>query len=169
MTRYLNHQPAALLVLIPLLTLFSCTVSPTAAPVPTLAAQVNVSPANYIAPHSFYHGRVRHRGVNLCFASGNCNAYHRVRCNSASDSSPPASTIPPQTSVVTPTIVIGSGDFVYPDPTVGLTDLPSYKATLTIGFDGTSDGKPDKWSETYVMLVSKSPAFRHALNTNQNR
>ena len=57
-------------------------------------------------------------------------------------------------------VVFGSGPFNLPDTTVGLTDLSSYKGTLTLSFDGTKAGQPNKWSKTYVMLAIKEPAAR---------
>lgn len=52
----------------------------------------------------------------------------------------------------------GPGAFSLPDPTVGLAELASYKATLILSFDGTQDGQPSQWSHTYVMLASQAPA-----------
>ena len=61
---------------------------------------------------------------------------------------------------VTLHIDFGPGPFNLPDPTVGLSSLPSYTATLKLAFDGTDNGQPDKWSRTYVMRASKTPAAR---------
>jgi hypothetical protein len=52
----------------------------------------------------------------------------------------------------------GPGSFNFPDTKEGLSDLASYKASLTISFDGTRDGKSQKWEKTYVMLNAKEPA-----------
>jgi len=52
----------------------------------------------------------------------------------------------------------GPGPFNFPDTKAGLADLTSYKATLTLSFDGTLDGKAHKWSKTYTMLSAKEPA-----------
>lgn len=52
-------------------------------------------------------------------------------------------------------IVFGPGSFRLIDPAVGLTNLSSYKATLTISFSGTQAGQPSLWSHTYVMLASQ--------------
>jgi hypothetical protein len=57
-------------------------------------------------------------------------------------------------------IVFGSGPFTLPDTTAGLSDFSSYKATLTLAFDGTKAGQPSKWSKVYVMLAVKEPAAR---------
>lgn len=57
-------------------------------------------------------------------------------------------------------VVFGPGAFNFPDTKAGLADLSSYKATLTLSFDGTSDGKAQKSSKTYVMLTTKEPAKR---------
>jgi hypothetical protein len=52
------------------------------------------------------------------------------------------------------------GSFDLPEPSVGLANLASYKATLILAFDGTQAGKPIKWTKTYVMLATKEPAAR---------
>ncbi|MDO8736156.1 MAG: hypothetical protein Q7K29_03635 [Thermoleophilia bacterium] len=57
-------------------------------------------------------------------------------------------------------VVFGPGAFVHPDTQAGLSDLTSYKASLTLSFDGTRDGKAQKWSRTYVLLNAKEPAAR---------
>ena len=54
----------------------------------------------------------------------------------------------------------GPGPLIFPDTKAGLADLASYKATLTLSFDGTRDGQPSQWSKTYVMLNTKEPAAR---------
>ena len=55
-------------------------------------------------------------------------------------------------------VVYGPGSFNFPDTKKGLSDLVSYKASLTLSFDGTRDGKSQKWVKTYVMLNAKEPA-----------
>lgn len=55
---------------------------------------------------------------------------------------------------------LGPGDLDLLDLGVGLAELPSYKAVLTISFDGTRDGQPEKWSRTREMLSSSQPAAR---------
>jgi hypothetical protein len=57
-------------------------------------------------------------------------------------------------------VVFGSGPFNFPETKTGLSDLSSYKATLTLSFDGTRDGKTQQWSKTYVMLTARKPAAR---------
>lgn len=57
-------------------------------------------------------------------------------------------------------VVFGPGTFIFPETKAGLSDLNSYKATLTLAFDGTRDGKTERWSKTYVMLTTKEPAVR---------
>jgi hypothetical protein len=61
---------------------------------------------------------------------------------------------------VTVNVVFGPGSFIFPETKAGLSDLSSYKATLTLSFDGTRDGKVQQWSKTYVMLNAKKPAAR---------
>ncbi|HEX7620719.1 MAG TPA: hypothetical protein VF359_05915 [Anaerolineales bacterium] len=55
-------------------------------------------------------------------------------------------------------MVFGPGPFRLMDPTVGLADLSSYNATLTISFNGTQAGQSSQWSHTYVMMSSKQSA-----------
>jgi hypothetical protein len=55
-------------------------------------------------------------------------------------------------------LAFGAGSFNFPDTRAGLAALTSYKATLILSFDGTRDGKSQKWSKTYVMLSAKQPA-----------
>lgn len=57
-------------------------------------------------------------------------------------------------------VVFGPGTFNYPLPTASLADLPSYKAVLTLSFDGTNAGQPQKWAKTFVMLTIQEPAGR---------
>ena len=57
-------------------------------------------------------------------------------------------------------VEFGSGPFSLEYPTVALSDLTSYKATLSLSFDGTRAGQPSQWSHTYVMLASLDPAVR---------
>lgn len=54
----------------------------------------------------------------------------------------------------------GPGAFDLADPLVGLAGFSSYRAALAVSFEGTRDGQPEQWSETYVMLVSDQPAAR---------
>jgi len=54
----------------------------------------------------------------------------------------------------------GPGSFNLPDTKAGLTDLSSYTVTLKYSFDGTRDGKTEKWTKTYAMLATKQPAAR---------
>lgn len=55
-------------------------------------------------------------------------------------------------------VTFGSGPFNFPESVAGLTELSSYKATLTLAFDGINAGQPQQWSKTYIMLTSKEPA-----------
>jgi hypothetical protein len=48
--------------------------------------------------------------------------------------------------------VVGTGPFFLDDARAGLADLSSYTATLTRNFEGSIDGEPQSWSESYVML-----------------
>jgi hypothetical protein len=57
-------------------------------------------------------------------------------------------------------VVLGPGSFDLTDTQVGLDKLSTYKATLTISFDGTKDGQPYQWSSTYEALYAKEPLAR---------
>jgi hypothetical protein len=48
----------------------------------------------------------------------------------------------PQEITIEKDITYGPGNFQYPDPLAGLSVLSSYKATLSLTFEGTRDGKP---------------------------
>jgi hypothetical protein len=49
---------------------------------------------------------------------------------------------------------------IYTDTHAGLADLTSYRAELILAFEGTRDGQPSKWSQTYKLLVRDEPAAR---------
>jgi hypothetical protein len=57
-------------------------------------------------------------------------------------------------------ITLGTGPFVLEDPKIGLSDLKSYTATLTISFEGTQDGSAHRWSKTYVMVADQEHQSR---------
>ena len=46
------------------------------------------------------------------------------------------------------------------DPTLGLEDLPTYRASLAYSFAGTQGGEPSNWSQTYSMTSVKDPETR---------
>jgi hypothetical protein len=51
-------------------------------------------------------------------------------------------------------IEFGDGPFDLPNPLIGLTDLESYVATLTVTFEGTREGSPVSARATATMRVS---------------
>lgn len=57
-------------------------------------------------------------------------------------------------------IELGTGTLIFPETNAGLADLSSYRAALTISFDGSEAGQAKQWSRTYVMLFTKEPAAR---------
>ncbi len=57
-------------------------------------------------------------------------------------------------------VIFGPGAFSLFQPAQGLADLASYRATLTLSFQGETDGQPDQWSRTYTMLVGDDHAAR---------
>lgn len=73
-------------------------------------------------------------------------------------SAPPTPGSDPQTFQATPTL--GSGPFSLPAPSIGLADLASYTATLTLTFQGTAAGQPSVWSTTSVLLATNDPVAR---------
>ncbi len=99
---------------------------------------------------------------------------------SAQSASPTAGTLPPPTTAAAATdsataepvdqleaegeVSLGSGTFDFPDPVVGLADLSSYQATLTLAFAGTEAGQPSTWTRTYVLRSTAAPLV-HILTT----
>ena len=70
----------------------------------------------------------------------------------------PGATGEPSTAATPVDVIFGSGPFRLLDPTVGLSELSSYKATLTLSFDGTQDNQPSQSSHTFVMRASQENA-----------
>jgi hypothetical protein len=60
-------------------------------------------------------------------------------------------------------VPLGPGNFDYPAPAAVLSDLPAYKATLTMSFVGTEAGQPSEWSKTYVMISLHEPLARELI------
>jgi hypothetical protein len=81
-------------------------------------------------------------------------------CQAAKEVSGPSSQTPGAVTTAEADMVFGSGPFSLLDTEAGLTSLSSYKATLTLSFQGTRDGQPSQWSKTYVMLTTKESAAR---------
>ncbi len=53
----------------------------------------------------------------------------------------------------------GTGSFDLTDPTQGLANLDSYRATLSLNFNGTTHNQPLTWATTYTLtVVTKQPA-----------
>ncbi len=75
-------------------------------------------------------------------------------------SGPVAGDSTPDVVTVQADVVFGPGAFIFPEPNAGLADLASYKATLTLAFDGTRDGQAEQWSKTYIMLATNEPVIR---------
>lgn len=57
-------------------------------------------------------------------------------------------------------VALGPGSFDLTDTRIGLDELSTYKATLTVSFDGTKDEQPHQWSSTYEVLYTKEPVAR---------
>lgn len=72
----------------------------------------------------------------------------------------PADSQAPEEIFVQGDVVFGPGAFNFLEPAAGLSDLSSYKATLSLSFDGTEAGQPSQWSKTYAMLVTLEPVAR---------
>ena len=72
----------------------------------------------------------------------------------------PGTQAPEAPASVEVNVDFGSGPFDFPNPTAGLADLSSYRATVILSFDGTVAGSASKWTKTYVMLRTKEPSIR---------
>jgi hypothetical protein len=57
-------------------------------------------------------------------------------------------------------ITFGPGSLIYADTRAGLSALASYTVSLTFEFDGSRDGQPEQWRQTYLMLASNEPRAR---------
>ncbi|MEW6093644.1 MAG: hypothetical protein AB1531_06740 [Chloroflexota bacterium] len=57
----------------------------------------------------------------------------------------------------------GTGPIDLDDPTVGLADLSSYRAVLTLNFDGQRNGEAEQWSRTFEMTVSQQGTVFHQI------
>lgn len=66
----------------------------------------------------------------------------------------------PEEITVEGNVTFGPGTFILADPAIGLPRLASYRATLSLSFVGTEDGRPSRWSQTYVMLSTAEPMAR---------
>jgi len=77
---------------------------------------------------------------------------------STAPSAPPTTTPVSGSATASVNVEFGAGSFIFPDAKEGLADLTSYRATLTLTFDGTAAGQPQQWSRTYTMLASQDPA-----------
>src|SRR5262245_56785010 len=81
--------------------------------------------------------------------SAACSASTSGSPTAPSASPPPAATsTSPGELILQQEIVFGPGTFTYTDTQAGLADLASYKATLSLTFDGTKDGQAQKWTRT---------------------
>lgn len=56
-----------------------------------------------------------------------------------------------------PGFVVGPGDLLLDDPSVGLDALASHRATLTVSFEGTTVGEPSTWRSKAVLLAASDP------------
>jgi hypothetical protein len=81
-------------------------------------------------------------------------------CGAAKEVPGPSSQTPVAVTTAQADMVFGSGPFSLLDTEAGLAGLSSYKATLTLSFDGTREGQPSQWSKTYVMLTTSESAAR---------
>ena len=121
-------------LVVPLLTSWACSSSPSSAPAPT-------------TPHS---------DVPATTAPAATQPTGSSPPSTVAASPPPGSD--PQTFDAS--LVLGSGPFTLQTTTTGLAALPSYTATLTLSFEGTRGGQPSTWSKTYAMLAMTTPAAR---------
>lgn len=54
-------------------------------------------------------------------------------------------------------LTLGPGDVNVFDPAAGLDALDSYRATLTVSFDGTADGEASQWTRTRTITKANNP------------
>ncbi len=113
---------------------------------------------------------VRFAALAASLVLGGCSATsssHSSNLSASSASSPPSSSAPapsppvatesdpaPATSTTVAPSQFGPGPFSLLDPSVGLDQLASYTATLTLSFVGTKAGQPLQFEHTYVLNVS---------------
>jgi hypothetical protein len=96
-----------------------------------------------------------HRWVAVLIAVlAACNANDTEPQGSVSTSAIGAA---PTTSLIQSEPIFGPGPFDLTDPRTGLLGLSSYTATLTLEFDGTSEGQLQHWSSSYAMRHSQDP------------
>jgi len=57
-------------------------------------------------------------------------------------------------------VTFGAGPFDLLQPAEGLADLSSYRATLTVSFEGTNAGAAQAWARTYTLTVTGDPPAR---------
>lgn len=57
----------------------------------------------------------------------------------------------------------GPGSLDLPDLRVGLSEASGYRSTLTLSFDGTQDGRPMRWSNTYTYAATHAPSASQLL------
>lgn len=55
---------------------------------------------------------------------------------------------------------LGPGNFDFPDSLAGLDQLSSFKAYLTVSFEGTKEGQPAEWSNTSILVYQTDPQAR---------
>lgn len=89
-------------------------------------------------------------------------------CQPAANSQPVTSTEP--ASGEAPPSLVGQGNlFDLLQPAVGLDELSSYQASLTIQFQGTEGDQPVQWSRSYRMLVSRAGESFRQLDVETSR
>jgi hypothetical protein len=118
------------------------------------------------------HGNVNHRRVFIALSAlawlSACSGSSSSSSSTTNVAATVASTVAPKGSGATDATspadsvaldaassdATGPGDFLLPDPLVGLSELSSYRAALTVTFEGTDGGKGLHWSSTTVMQRS---------------
>lgn len=72
----------------------------------------------------------------------------------------PEASAEPEAEFVEVEMVVGPGSFDLPETRTGLAELSSYKAVLTVAFNGTRAGTPERRTTTYEMLYTAEPSAR---------
>jgi len=81
-------------------------------------------------------------------------------CQTIGSSSTPEAEVSGTPEFIEVDLELGPGNFDYPDTAAGLAELSSFKASLTVSFEGTQGGQAAQWSNTSVFTYQKEPLAR---------
>lgn len=92
-------------------------------------------------------------GLFISLGLMSCSIFSRLETPAGVPGQPASGTDNPPAGQST-----GKGSGVLPNPQVGLDGLNSYHQELSVSFDGTRDGQPYAWSNTYIRDFWKKSA-----------